>query len=202
MKNQLALFAWSDTKVNFMLGTWPGIQSKDEFNSTIQRKKKNITEERNCPKIANIYNENMGGIDLHDAHRARISTHITSKKWWTPLFYGCLDIAIVNSCINWKQAKGVDITFHSFVIALIEEMKPPIDWWKKNQPAEDVPEKISKKIPIVKENLIHEPFALKGRRGVEVRKNCSICNKKTNQGCQTCDVFICFGSCWKVHHNQ
>ncbi len=81
MKNQLALFAWSDTKVNFMLGTWPGIQTAEGFKSTIERKKKNVTETRKCPKIANIYNENMGGIDLYDSHRARISTHIRSKKW-------------------------------------------------------------------------------------------------------------------------
>ena len=40
MKNELALFSWSDTKVNFMLGTWAGIQSTEEFKSTIDRKKK------------------------------------------------------------------------------------------------------------------------------------------------------------------
>jgi hypothetical protein len=116
MKNQLALFAWSDTKVNFMLGTWPGIQSTTGFSSKIERKKKNKTELRDCPKIANVYNEHMGGIDLHDSHRSRISTQIRSKKWWTPLFYGCLDIAIVNSCINWKEAKGEEITFHNYVL--------------------------------------------------------------------------------------
>ena len=90
MKNQLALFAWSDTKVNFMLGTWPGIQTKDGFESIIDRKIKNKIVKRACPVIANIYNENMGGVDLHDSHRAIISTHLRTKKWWTPLFYGCL----------------------------------------------------------------------------------------------------------------
>ena len=80
MKNQLALFAWSDTKVNFMLGTWPGIQTDKGFASEIERKKKNVTEKRACPKIGNVYNEHMGGIDLHDAHRSRISTHLRSKK--------------------------------------------------------------------------------------------------------------------------
>ena len=70
MKNQLALFSWSDTKVNFMLGTWPGIQSEEDFDSQIVRKKKNVSEMRTYPKIANVYNENMGGIDLYDVHRS------------------------------------------------------------------------------------------------------------------------------------
>ena len=60
MKKQLALFAWSDTKVNFMLGTWPGIQSRNEFASEIERKNKKKTEMRACPYISNIYNDNMG----------------------------------------------------------------------------------------------------------------------------------------------
>ena len=51
MKNQLALFAWSDTKVNFMLGIWPGIHSEEDFDSQIVRKKKNVSEMRTCPKI-------------------------------------------------------------------------------------------------------------------------------------------------------
>ena len=44
MKKQLALFSWSDTKVNFMLGTWPGIQSRNAFASEIERKIKKKTE--------------------------------------------------------------------------------------------------------------------------------------------------------------
>ena len=202
MKNQLALFAWSDTKVNFMLGTWPGIQTAEGFKSTIERKKKNVTETRKCPKIANIYNENMGGIDLYDSHRARISTHIRSKKWWTPLFYGCLDIAIVNACINWKEAKNQDITFHDFVIALIEEMKPDIGWWGKKKTAEEPLAKIAKNISIENEDLIHEPFYLKRSRQIDTRKNCAICKKKTNMGCSSCKVSVCFSTCWRTHHNQ
>ena len=60
MKKQLALFAWSDNKVNLMLGTWTGIQSRNAFASEIERKNKKKTEMRTCPYIANIYNDNMG----------------------------------------------------------------------------------------------------------------------------------------------
>jgi hypothetical protein len=82
-------------------------------------------------------------------------------------------------------------------------MQPPVGWWKKDKSAKNSDPKDQTTTPsIVKENLTHEPFALKGRRGVEVRKKCSICKKKTKLGCQSCDVFICFGSCWRAYHNQ
>jgi hypothetical protein len=202
MKNQLALFAWSDTKVNFMLGTWPGIQSSQGFISQIERKKKKVSEMRTCPKIANVYNENMGGIDLHDSLRSRISTHIRSKKWWIPLFYACLDIAIVNSCINWKASKSLDITFHDFVISIIEEIQPPVGWWKTtSSPSSTVT--LEKRLdPIVKDFQTCEPFLLKGSRKTEVRNPCIICKKRTNQGCQTCNLFVHFGICWRAHQNQ
>ena len=60
MKSQVALFAWNDTKINFMIGTWPGIHTRRSFFSQIDRKFKNQIQKRTCPKIANVYNENMG----------------------------------------------------------------------------------------------------------------------------------------------
>ena len=166
------------------------------------RKKKNVSEMRTCPKIANVYNENMGGIDLHDAHRSRISTHLRTKKWWTPLFYGCLDIALVNFRINWKEAKSVNITFHEFVITIIQEIQHPIGWWKSSPNKElssDYPED---RHSIVNEVSTHEPFLIKRSRNNDPRKNCVICNKKTKMGCQTCNFFVHFVVCWKVHQNQ
>ena len=65
------------------------------------------------------------------------------------MFYGCLDIAIVNSCINWKESKSVDITFHEFLIDLIEEMKSPVGWWEKTQSDQNSSQQSSKKSPIV-----------------------------------------------------
>ena len=121
---------------------------------------------------------------------------------WTPLFYGCLDIAIVNACINWKETKGVDISFHDFVVAIIEEIQPPIRWWDTSMSGQDSVEKVPTNLPIVKEYLIHEPFMVKGSRKVDVRKNCVMCKKKTNVGCKSCKKFVCFETCWKGYHNQ
>ena len=202
MKKQLELFAWSDTKVNFMLGTWPGIQSRNAFASEIERKNKKKTEMRTYPYIANIYNDNMGGIDLHDSHRSRISTQLTSKKWWTPLFYGCLDISIVNSCINWREVNSTNMTFHAFVISIINDLQPPVGWWQKGpSSAEKKIEYKPKRIPIVNPEVVHSPFVVKRTAKIDTRKNCAICYKKTNMGCESCNSFVCFGSCWKKYHN-
>ena len=110
MKRNLAIFVWNDTRVNVMLGTWPGILKNESFESTITRTQKKIKEQRKCPYVANIYNKYMGGVDLFGAHIARCSTNIKSKKWWLAIFWHCLDTAVVNSWLNWKLYSGKELS--------------------------------------------------------------------------------------------
>lgn len=46
----------------------------------------------------------MAGVVLSDAHLARYKITIRSRKWYTKIFYHCLDMVCVNSWLIWKKA--------------------------------------------------------------------------------------------------
>lgn len=146
MKEGIASFLWNDTKINLMIGTWIGLYSEDgEFNSTIERNNRREIIQRNCPSSANIYNENMGGVDLNGSHRARYSSNLTSRKWYHPLLYGALDIAIINAWINWKEFKNEEISLFDFKKQLILCMAPDPKWWLKRKTVSTVNTPVPKK---------------------------------------------------------
>ena len=171
MKGQLALFGWHDTKVNFMLGTWPGLTKKTSFDSTIERSSNQTTETRDCPTIANVYNEYMGGVDLFDSYKAKVATQLTSHKWWIPLFYSAFDTAIVNSWINWNEYAEDNLTLHQFKEKIAESMLPEPFWWLKPKKVTPVQEEKKRKISIEKEIECHVPSVVKGKRGFGSKKN-------------------------------
>ncbi|RPA73119.1 hypothetical protein BJ508DRAFT_341772, partial [Ascobolus immersus RN42] len=49
------------------------------------------------PSSAYDYNQYMGGVDIADQLRSYYKVQITARRNWLPLFYGILDISIVNT---------------------------------------------------------------------------------------------------------
>ena len=79
-------------------------------------------------------NEEMGGGDLNEAHRSRISSKIQSHKWSHSLFFTVLDISIVNAWINWNDTSTKkNISLHDFQKNIIEQINIPVFWWKKKK---------------------------------------------------------------------
>jgi hypothetical protein len=121
------LFAlrWIDNNPVYLLGC--GVSA---VQSTTKRKLK--TGERvtlPCPRLLNDYNQYMNGVDCHDQLRLQrysIQRSIRAKKYYLNLFYGLLDIAIVNAFIIHKEyAKNKEIKSCShakFLMNLHEEM--------------------------------------------------------------------------------
>lgn len=55
-----------------------------------------------APAVAELYNENMGGVDRNDRMRACYKTQRSSKRWWLVLFYWMVDCACINAFICYK----------------------------------------------------------------------------------------------------
>lgn len=62
------------------------------------RKQKKFVAAR-IPQAIRDYNENMGGVDLHDNALANYRIAVRSKKWWWPVFTNFLGNMMVNA---WK----------------------------------------------------------------------------------------------------
>ncbi|KAI3655350.1 hypothetical protein MP638_002350, partial [Amoeboaphelidium occidentale] len=54
------------------------------------------------PKIVDDYNHNMNGVDIADQMRSNYSTQRTHRRTWLPLFYWCLDTALINAMLIMK----------------------------------------------------------------------------------------------------
>ena len=74
------------------------------------------------PNLIKLYNKKMGGVDLFDKLRGLYRICICSKKWYWPLFRFCLNDAVVNL---WLLYRNVDKTIslleftRQIVIALL-----------------------------------------------------------------------------------
>ncbi len=60
------------------------------------------------------YNQNMGGVDLHDLHVSRYRAPIRSKKWWWPIWCWSLHSAVVNSWLFFRDVAGSDYDLLTF----------------------------------------------------------------------------------------
>lgn len=56
-------------------------------------------EMKDVPCYCALYNDSMGGVDIHDQLRCYCSTQQKSFKPWHPLFYFLLDAAVINAYI-------------------------------------------------------------------------------------------------------
>ncbi len=62
------------------------------------------------PVAINAYNHYMGGVDIANQYRAAFTTlQHRSNRYWKPLFYWLLDIALTNSYLLAKAIQGLVI---------------------------------------------------------------------------------------------
>ena len=56
------------------------------------------------PTCVKIYNKHMGGVDHLDQMRAYYGVGSAGRKWWKYLFWGILNVGIINAYILWMAA--------------------------------------------------------------------------------------------------
>lgn len=162
-----------------------------------------------CPTIISDYNLYMGGVDLTDQHLSYYSlTTRRSIKWWKKVFWRLIDICIVNAWIiyhtNYPDDKKIK-SHKDFRLKLIDELVQPLLDLKAspNCPAHLRGTGRAKKYSSeVRLNGKHFP------KKHSQRKRCVVCNrhknvdKKTQNYCEKCDAFLCFGKCFEVFHTR
>ena len=74
----------------------------------------------NIPSAVKVYNQTMGGVDLHDQFVANYRVRIRSKKWWRPHFNWVVNSSAVNA---WRVYKllGQDVSLLDFIRACVLE---------------------------------------------------------------------------------
>lgn len=93
------LLKWRDKRDVFMVAT--NDAGLDEVKRVRQR---NVEVDLPVPTCVKRYNGLMGEVDRLDQLRAYYSVGHSGKRWWKYIFWGLLNIGIINAYILWKMA--------------------------------------------------------------------------------------------------
>ncbi|XP_045134450.1 piggyBac transposable element-derived protein 2-like [Portunus trituberculatus] len=100
--NGLTVYKWMDKKAVLMASNYHGIEATTVKRTEKDGKKAIVP----CPQVVKDYNDNMGGVDKHDMLRQLYGTNRKSMKWWHRIFWGLLDMCIVNAYVVYKESHG------------------------------------------------------------------------------------------------
>jgi hypothetical protein len=97
---KMAAVHWTDCKGVCFLSTGP--HPVEAGLEVPRRVGLAVTQVRTSP-IQTCYTKNMRGVDVQDQLRTAYSSNIASKKWWHKLFFFCLDTAVTNTYILYRE---------------------------------------------------------------------------------------------------
>ncbi|KAE8741011.1 hypothetical protein FOCC_FOCC013480 [Frankliniella occidentalis] len=92
---------WLDSKPVLLASNAAGVEPKTYVKRYI--KSAGCRQDVSCPRIIQLYNQHMGGVDLSDQYVAENSVPTRSKRWYFPLFGYMIDLALANSYIQYNK---------------------------------------------------------------------------------------------------
>ncbi|CAK6978071.1 piggyBac transposable element-derived protein 3-like [Scomber scombrus] len=91
-----------------MASDFVGVGRMDEVQRWVKKKAQFLMVSH--PEVVKLYNEAMGGVDLLDQLVSLYHTEIRSKKWTLRMITHAFDVAVVNSCLEYRlDAKRANI---------------------------------------------------------------------------------------------
>jgi len=176
--------SWQDKKCVNVLTT---LHNEETFPKTVRCRDAANNFKRNIikPKAIELYNKNMGGVDLADQKlQVYLSVHRT-LKWWKKIAIYLLEATFVNSSIIWKALNPANkVRIDKFRMTIITGLIATHH--RHITPARNV----------------DAPYRLVGRhfiginsartpKGAQVKPECEVCSNraKENGRCQT--IYIC-----------
>ncbi|XP_059139838.1 piggyBac transposable element-derived protein 3-like [Physella acuta] len=91
---------WYDTRAVNVLSTFSGTDPRNPVSRFEKSKSMYVPVQR--PAGIKLYNENMGGVDLHDCCVAENSYRIKSKRWYMHIFWQTIRMMLVNAWLSYR----------------------------------------------------------------------------------------------------
>ena len=206
--DNVMLLKWRDKRDVFMIAT------NDAGLDVVRRVRRHNTEvDLPVPSCVKRYNSLMGGVDRLDQLRAYYSVGRAGRRWWKYIFWGVLNIGMINAYILWKMANS-----HLPALARISSLKT----WKLRLVHDMVDDyassRVERRMPAI-DNLVVDYVVtdtiLQGHPLVRFQgrgrccKHCARQKKRTAKGrfvesrfgCDRCRVYLCAsGACFLSYH--
>ncbi|KAK3926008.1 PiggyBac transposable element-derived protein 3 [Frankliniella fusca] len=93
---------WLDTKPVLLASSAAGVEPMSSAKGQFV-KSSGCRQDIACPRIIELYNQYIGGVDLSDQYVAENSVPTRSKRWYFPIFGYKIDLALANSYIQYVK---------------------------------------------------------------------------------------------------
>ena len=200
-KGSTLVMGWKDKRVVIMVSTFH--DTGMEKVKTIE--KGNLHKEIMKPVCVLDYTKHMGATDRSDQYCATYSFIRKSLKWWTKLFFWCLEVSIVNSYILYtshrSQAGERKMEHIRFRRAVVEALVGDV----RNSRPRSHPGTADRE-----ERLNNKPHFIYNDK--KNRKDCIVCSNRKVKGarretkfyCKTCTLHpaLCPGECFERYHTM
>lgn len=185
-KNRIAAVKWMDKKPVRFLST----AHSPRQTSYVRRRIRNGSKtDVSCPKVVEVYNKTMGGVDKFDQYHERYAIGRRSTKWWHRIFYYLIDLAIVNTYFLWRL-QHPESDHLNFRLILARQL---IGGYTSRKPRGRPPNFVKIAIPehIRLANVgVHLPIKNENNRRCKMCSSKSIENR-TRFTCSFCKVPLC-----------
>ncbi|CAK1585629.1 unnamed protein product [Parnassius mnemosyne] len=181
---------WNDNSVVTLLSSEYGVEPIQTARrySAAQKQRVNVPQ----PNVVHQYNRFMGGVDRLDANIGTYRIAIRGKKWYIPLLFWLIDVAVNNATLLARNfSKDIDTLEFRRSIARTLLQKYGND---KQHPGPS--KRVSTNVPtsVRKHNAEH----MIGRAPSRLR--CAYCKSLTVTFCQKCKVNL-HSKCFSVFHS-
>ncbi|KAG5883896.1 hypothetical protein JTB14_007784 [Gonioctena quinquepunctata] len=154
------------------------------------------------PKVVDLYNQIMDGVDRFDQKREVYVIGRRSVKWWHIIFYFLVDLAIVNSFILYQTSRRLNSSQLTYRIALVRQLIGGYSSRKRRgKPVQFLANK--KTVPDeVRLTSVGAHFPEQG-----TYRRCRICSTKSNEKqtqstCSQCEAPVRVPECFKNLHRR
>ena len=206
--DSVMLCKWHDKRDVFIIAT------NDAGEDSIRHVRRNRQQiDLTVPTCVKIYNKHMGGVDHLDQMRAYYGVGRAGRKWWKYLFWGILNVGIINAYILWMAANRPLpantrlFSLKTFKLKLIHDLCDGSDARVQRMPA--AVDNLQVQYVVCDDIRDGHPLV----RFVGRKRMCNLCSREkrrtshgsyveTSFGCSRCKVYLCkSGVCFRRYHN-
>lgn len=187
-QSELTLIRWHDNNQVTMASniSHPEIFTEGSCNRWSRKDRKKISVPQ--PNIVQLYNKAMGGVDLFDKLRGLY--RIRSKKWYWPIFRFCLNGAMVNMWLLYRNVEAVSLL--EFYRRVVEALLVAPDFPTPRGIRPKTPKHVAEEIRL--DNVGHLVDK------IEKQRRCGRCGKCTKYRCIKCNVGLHPENCFVRYH--
>jgi hypothetical protein len=207
-ESEVMMVKWNDNSIVTVASNNGTIQPLAKAKRYNRKERKSVLVPQ--PKVIFDYNQQMGGVDLHDNGIANYRIRVRGKKWWWPLFINLIDSVIVNA---WKihglanKEKMTQLKFRSYLAMTLMKFEGTETQEEQNCDIEETVNRESTPLDYGRPSKDSLPNEVRcdrvGHFIVEEenkkRRRCRLCKSTTIYKCKKCNVHL-HTNCFETFH--